>query len=318
MPTWDAEFDLTPGTVGQVLGAQFPALAGADVSYLKAGWVSRAFEVAGRYVFRFPKRAEVEAQLACEWALLEAIAPRLPTAVPRYEFLGRPSALFPYRFGGYAKLEGHDARAIGAEAASEGLVRALGAFLGALHAVPLDLARGCGVEHHGWRAPEVYLARGLEAVERLRPVLGPARAEACVAFVEAGCADARATSPGPEGRRLLHNDLSSDHVIVDAGGEALVGIIDWSDVELGDPAVDFSGVYHFLGEAGTRRVLAAYDGPWDEALLRRARVFAGCLGLFQMSYGHAVGRVEDQESGARALALALGEGGAAPPLGRGG
>jgi aminoglycoside phosphotransferase (APT) family kinase protein len=304
MTPWDAEFELSAGTVGAVLAAQFPPLAGAPVSFLKEGWDSRAFEVAGRFVFRFPKRGEVEEQLVREMALLDAIAPRLPAAVPRYEFHGRPSSLFPYRFGGYVKLAGRDVRGLPPHEAPGDLLRSLGAFLSALHDVPIELARRCGVGHHGWRTPAAYRRRALEAVARLRPALGEARAAACLAFVEAGAARAEASAPGPEGRRLQHNDLSSDHVLVDED-RRLVGIIDWSDVEIGDPAVDLSGVYHFLGDAGTRRVLAAYSAPWNEALVERARFFAGCVGLFQTSYGHAVGSAEEIANGERALALAL-------------
>lgn len=100
-----------------------------------------------------------------------------------------------------------------------------------------------------------------------------------------------------------HDDLSSEHILLDEGRGQITGVIDWTDVEIGDPAVDFTGIYHHLGEAGTRQVLAHYPLPADEALIRRARFFAGCIGLFEMSHGQATGRADEWADGLRALAL---------------
>ena len=146
--------------------------------------------------------------------------------------------------------------------------------------------------------------RALEALAGASALLGPSRHDACRAYLDRACEETATTTPGPAGLRLLHNDLDSDHVLIDDRGERVIGIIDWTDVEVGDPAVDLSGIYHFLGEPGTRRVLARYGDSWDEALIRRARYFAACDALFQLFHGHATGRADEVDDGRRALELA--------------
>ena len=302
---WAAESDASVETVRRLVDEQFPSLTSAFISYLGEGWDSRTFDVGQRWILRLPKRADVAARLESEQALLGAVADLLPAPVPRHELVGRPSPHFPFSFSGYRRLHGRNARSLEDASTSDVLTAALGRFLNALHGLPLELGRRCGIGHHGWRAPKLYWARARAAVQMLRPVLGNARAGRTLELLDAGVAEAQATSPGPAGRRLLHNDLSSEHILVDETGQRLTGIIDWSDAEIGDPAVDVAGVFHFLGERGTRRVLACYAHPWDEALLGRARFFAACVGLFQMAHGYAIHRQDDVINGRRAVDLAI-------------
>src|SRR5688572_22586104 len=92
--------------VAELISTQFPKLSPAEASYLGEGCDSVAFVVNRQYVFRFPKRDDVEEQLLREVPLVAALAPRLPVAIPRYEFVGQPSALFSRHFGGYPLIDG--------------------------------------------------------------------------------------------------------------------------------------------------------------------------------------------------------------------
>lgn len=64
--------------------------------------------------------------------------------------------------------------------------------------------------------------------------------------------------------RLIHSDLYSDHLLWD--GERL-GVIDFSDMNLGDPAVDFAHL------PDPRAVLEHYAADADDALLDRAGIY---------------------------------------------
>ena len=92
--------------VAELVSTQFPKLSPVEASYLGEGCDSVAFVVNRQYVFRFPKRDDVEEQLLREMPLMAALAPRLPIAIPRYEFVGQPSAPFSRHFGGYPLIDG--------------------------------------------------------------------------------------------------------------------------------------------------------------------------------------------------------------------
>ena len=55
--------------------------------------------------------------------------------------------------------------------------------------------------------------------------------------------------------RLLHGDLSCDHLLFDPQKEQLTGIIDFGDLQIGDPDLDYIYIYEECGEAFTREVM---------------------------------------------------------------
>src|SRR5437764_636721 len=92
--------------VAAIIREQFPAVFPTSVRYLGEGCDSTAFEVNSRWVFRFPKRADVEEQLLVELRVLPVLGAQSPLPVPGFCFHGQPSAVFPRHFGGYPKLSG--------------------------------------------------------------------------------------------------------------------------------------------------------------------------------------------------------------------
>ena len=171
----------------------------------------------------------------------------------------------------------------------------VGAFLEALHAVPLEEARAIGV-------PEVDL--GTEQYPKLvataLPLLGP-RSRAWLetrfeGFLRAGGSRAAA-------RVLVHGDISHQHLLTDASG-ALLGVIDFADAMIADPALDFAGLLNQGSWEFLRRVLAAYTGPAarDPDLERRARFYIEVEALYQIYYGDRIAGGRERKIGLRRLA----------------
>lgn len=67
------------------------------------------------------------------------------------------------------------------------------------------------------------------------------------------------TPPGAE-RVLVHGDLKGEHLMVDAEGRVL-GVLDWTDAMIGDPAEDVAGLAISIGAPAAARVASAagYD-----------------------------------------------------------
>ena len=284
------------------IAAQFPELTPVVATYLGEGCDSAALLVNGAWVFRFPKTTAVESQLAVEAALLPVIADRLPLAVPRFHFLGRPGEHFPRRFVGYPKLAGVPGIELDPDELAPGEAGAIGRFLAALHAVPIAEAAACGV-------PVEDLAAG---IDELRD-----EALADLAEVERVAPDApldawrrSLASPPPlaaAGRRVLaHNDLAAEHLLVDPETMRVSGVIDWSDAAITGAAVDFAGWFHWGGEPLVRSVLPAYEavhGPIGEDALRVARYLGACRGVMDVAFGIEMHKPEYVAAGLRALRL---------------
>jgi aminoglycoside phosphotransferase (APT) family kinase protein len=275
------ELDAT--TVVRILERQFPELAPVRAEYLGAGMDSVAFEVNERWVFRFPLREPVERQLFVERAMLPVIAPLVRLRIPSFAFNGSPDADCAFHFSGYEKLPGIQATAIDVSRVSFDTIAAqLGPFLSTLHRFPIDEAARLGAE-------TIRLEDFFDEVRRSALVLLPGVSDSLeretVRRVERYLERLQALAVPPWPLTLAHNDLAADHILVDATGARITAVIDWGDVAIADPTVDFVGLFVWGGEPLVRQVLASYDGPVNESVLQRVSPWAAMRSIQDIRFG---------------------------------
>jgi aminoglycoside phosphotransferase (APT) family kinase protein len=207
------------------------------------------FEVAivdDDWVFRFPRRPAVEEALELEIALLPALAPALPVDVPSFEHISRNPLFVGYRLIRGEPLVDED---------DDG-VRA---FLEALHGVD---ASGLPLERLDW--VESYRQQCAEFERLVLPLVEKdCRAQARRLFGDAEILVDFTPA-------LLHADLGPAHLLVHDG--RLAGVIDWGDMRLGDPALDYAWLLNgpfpdWDVDPDLRRRARFYHrlGPWYEA-----------------------------------------------------
>ena len=68
------DIELNAVQAASIIKAQIPDLSLSSVEHLGEGCDSTAFEVNGQWVFRFPKRADVDRQLAIESRILPVLS----------------------------------------------------------------------------------------------------------------------------------------------------------------------------------------------------------------------------------------------------
>jgi aminoglycoside phosphotransferase (APT) family kinase protein len=207
------------------------------------------FEVAvvdDEWVFRFPRRPSVEKALEREIALLPALASALPVEVPSFEHVSRNPLFVGYRLISGGPLVAEDAEGVRA-------------FLEALHVFD---ASGFPVDHHDW--VEAYREQCAEFERLVIPFVDTvlrARARRLFGDVET-LVDFEPS--------LVHADLGPAHLLVRDG--RLAGVIDWSDMRIGDPALDYAWLLNGpfpdwdVDTEFRRRALFYHRlGPWYEA-----------------------------------------------------
>jgi aminoglycoside 2''-phosphotransferase len=293
---------LDTAQVAEIIQQQFPDVSPATVTYLGEGCDSSAFEVNSQWVFRFPKRADVEQQLLLEFRVLPVLAERSPVPLPEFRFRGQPSATFPRCFGGYAKLPGVPGIEVDPHTVPFGKwAPTLARFLSWLHAFPVRDATRLGVNHERVASLiEEVRADALADFEFLNQVAPDAPLEDWHAYLIGG---PPMSAPASSTEVVVHRDLAAEHVLCDAVRRTLTGIIDWSDIAISDALIDFVGVFHWGGEAFIDAVLSSYDGPLDETALPRARFMAACRGVADVAFGLETSRREYIDAGIRALSL---------------
>jgi len=284
--------------VRETIRTEFPRLAAEEVRLLGEGWDFEAFEVDELLIFRFPKRQEYDAHMLKEIALLDDIGPRLPIPVPKYKYVGRPSANFPYHFGGYTKLQGVPALGIPCPLLAAEAVR-LGEFLARLHAVDAKDAARIAIHMSGEEDAPASRRRGaLSDLGYLKGRMDPRLHELCWRFFED---EVHTPVPYQGPGRLLHNDLLSEHILVAPDSGHVTGIIDWSDATVGDPARDFAGLWVWQGDEFVALAIDAYGERVDTGFLQRIRYNGLVVAVGNLYYGHLKGEQVYVEDGLACL-----------------
>jgi aminoglycoside 2''-phosphotransferase len=245
----------------------FPSLAFDRAVLNEVGEDHQVLILDDRYVFRFPRHPHHPTGLALEIGVLQALKGRCALPAPDYRYVAPSGA-----FAGYEMIQGReltpDLFASLSEAAQARVLDQIAEFLSAMHgltprevetvmtAPPLDWPRlGSNAE---W-IPDGR-ARRLGPIAAALPDLAPRVADFYDRFAE------RPT--GPE--RLIHSDVTGDHLLLSPAGDRLSGIIDFGDTELGDAAYDFAYLFSY-GDGAPAYVFARYAlKAEDPDLLDRA------------------------------------------------
>jgi aminoglycoside phosphotransferase (APT) family kinase protein len=270
-----------------LLRTRFPALEVRDVRIVEDGWDSLVLDLDGEWIFRFPRRPEVEQWMECEIALLPELAPTLPVAVPRFELVARNGVVCV----GYRKLAGVPASANIGERAGEDL----GRFLAALHRFPVERARVLGVacfDPAAWRERFSGLCEDFR--RRVFPLLrSDERERAETVFARVPELD---VAPA-----LLHADLGPEHVLCRDG--RVVGVIDWSDARVGDAALDFAWCLNGTAPEVADAVAQTYGVDAD---IRERSLFYHRLGpWYEVVYGLETGQDRFVASGVEGVRARL-------------
>lgn len=252
-------------------------LRGYEVRSLRElgeGLDNAAFEVNGEMIVRtskVPDAARRAESIRREADLLAAAARISTLPVPEPVFSDPDAGAIAYRKLPGVPLMDHPVAEPGR------LAPALGRFLGRLHQAPLE-----EVEHLVERDAYPLAAWLRDAEKCYRGISGrlpdPARRQ-----IE----DFLASTPPAEGHAptFCHNDLGSEHVLVDVRANAVTGIIDWTDAAITDPARDLALVYRDLGPEVCRLALAHYDSSFDGSDRERAVFYARCKLVEDLAYG---------------------------------
>lgn len=258
------------------VAASYPEIEIGRLVRLGAGWDSEAWLADGNVVFRFNHTPDGANQIRKEARLLPAIAPLLPAALPLPRYIATDDSGREHSFSAYDFIAGEPGDSPLVDAASaDAIATQLGAFLTALHSVPLETARDLiGESDPAIGSP--WLLR-----ERWRVDVFPIfDAEERVAIEDRWDQWMKAMEL-PAELALIHGDLSTQHVLVDPDTGKLNGIIDWGDATIGDRALDFAGFEPPL----RRHVLAAYSGEVDATFLTRVDFYRWLGPLHEIAYG---------------------------------
>lgn len=230
--------------------------------------------IVGGWVCRFPRTDESRARLREEAQLLAVVRRYVNLALPNFT-TDEALAFVAYRLLPGRPLYRHDLRRLPV-ATQDRFAADLAVFLRDLHAIPDDALTLAGLPP----APSSSSSAALwpDRLAAIRAELFPhlwADQHAAIEDLFAPVLDGRLDlSYTPA---LIHNDLASYHLLVDAATGALTGVLDFGEAGWGDPAADYAALISSYGESFVGRMLAI--DPSIATHLERARFRAAYIEL---------------------------------------
>jgi aminoglycoside 2''-phosphotransferase len=252
----------------------FPEVQWGTYRYIDEGWDHGVIILDNNLVFRFPLDQEYQALLEHEIAILEFLRGKVAVRIPRYRYVAPAHA-----FAGYDIIPGTQLTTpVFNNLAPDDydcLVTQIADFLSVLHTLDTH------VEPISSTSPS-YLpddqAEVRKSVQKdLLPILNPEDYRIVQEIMTTTDNLLLQTLPAV----FIHNDLYGRHMLWDEQAKRL-GVIDFSDRCLGDPAVDFNELYEF-GAQFVHDVYRHYTGPKDDNFLERAWKYQRWAGVYMMT-----------------------------------
>lgn len=252
------------------LHTAFPDLSWSSHQVLTEGWDHVVVILDERMVFRFPIEADYQQDLATEIKVLTQIEPDIDAAIPRYTWIAPDKT-----YAGYPIVPGQTVTKQYFDSFNTqqrtNFARHIAAFLSTLHARnDLSYVR------------EDYLITDQAEVKQLSEThLPDALSDVDMQIVRTILDEVDQLLSTKRPIVFIHGDFYSRHLLWDEPNEHL-GVIDFSDMCLADPAMDFAELFEY-GDAFVQEVYEYYAGPKDSEFLNRAWVFQKWTAVYMLT-----------------------------------
>lgn len=248
----------------QAILEKYPELRESKFEADSSGWTNFAIRADGKYLFRFPRNEEAYKAVGKESKILTLLHEKLPPTirVPNYIYSSLDT---DHPFVGYELIEGRFLTQKVFDGLSgrekDNLLTLMAEFLTLLHSI--DHAQF----HLTVTDPIQWYENLYKRVQKICfPYFEEALKAATVKLFEDFFQDETMHNYTPT---LIHGDLSEDHILITKDG---IGIIDFGDVMVFDPAYDF--IWAYLCDNGFyRELFNRYSGRKDAYFEHRIRDF---------------------------------------------
>ena len=270
-------------TFRKIIDELYPNISTDRIQIFDDGWDYVVFVIDGQKAIRFPRRSDYAKRLPVEVAFLNQFGDQLPVSVPRLTLYADGETSLPYVT--YDFIPGIQFKKSISDTFSKAELRQvalqIGSFLDKLHSISIEKAIKLGVKQA--ESLETWRNKFEKIKIDVFPLITKAEQAWAISIFESFFETIR---ENPMPLTVIHSDIMPEHIIVNPKTHKLSGIIDFGDLEIGDPAYDFT----FLAKYGKDFLNWTYEtynhskGPEFEI---RRQFYLGRLALTNLE--HSIG-----------------------------
>jgi aminoglycoside phosphotransferase (APT) family kinase protein len=263
-----------PDALLNKIHVEFPDLTWKTYTHVTDGWDHEVIILDDRLVFRFPNDNQYATLLKTEVEVLSKLQSIVQSNIPNYSYIAKDCS-----FAGYPIVPGEILTKANFDKLNENTVhimaRQMASLLSSLHTaqdkklnlkdVPLSYMPKDQIEIRELASKYLPTTLSSEDYQKVQVILADV--------------DDILVTPGPIS--FIHGDVYSNHLLWDDRAQKL-GIIDFSDMSIADPAIDFAELYEY-GQSFLEEVYEYYTAPKDDTFLSRAWTYQCWVAVYMMT-----------------------------------
>lgn len=249
------------------------------------GFDNFAFLVNEKYIFRFPKTDEANQLLNDENRVLPYLKDLISLQIPYILFQGSPTENYPYRFHGYEMVQGKSAYQVAlSEKELKDSLPTLAHFLVKLHGIKASHAQMLGAQHQLY--DEITIQRVIESLrKRVRCIQKKRIVQLDDRFILRSIEQSKNIRISHDKDCLVHGDLDIRHLLFQ--NKKLIGVIDWGDIGINHPVVDYA-VVHLMFPKSMHHIFLEIYGFIEPDIWVYARFLALHRSITLILHGHDI------------------------------
>lgn len=269
-------------TFREIIAGLYPNINTDRIQIFDDGWDYVVFVIDGQKAIRFPRRSDYVKKLPVEVSFLNHFGNQFPVSVPKLVLKADEKTGMPYVT--YDFIPGVQFKKNVSDAFSKGelhqIANQIGSFLHVLHSLPTEETKRLGVRQA--ESLETWRNKFEKIRQTVFPHISKDEQNWSISIFENFFETVR---KNPMPLTVIHSDIMPEHIIVNPETHTLSGIIDFGDIEIGDPAFDFA----FLAKYGKDFLDWAYESyglPKDSKFEARRQFYLDRY--FLTNLGHSI------------------------------
>lgn len=222
------------------------------IMQLGEGWMSRAYLINHEVVFRFPKEKDGAIDTEKEIKALPSLKKHISLNIPEFIYCGKQDNDYP--FVGYRLLPGEpmDEQLFCSfpSKTKNKIAHQIAEFMDQISSFCLEQAKNLNIPEKNFY--QYYLETFNEVKEKAFTKINKDMQTYISFRFETYLNNKNYFRYSP---KLIHADLSMDHLLFDQERQELTAIIDFGDMKIGDPDYEYLYLLEECGEAFTKKVM---------------------------------------------------------------